>query len=309
MGWADLLQDSSVRLIIPWLGGRKIYRGGRSWRIDGRLPREFGWYSWDLQGRRAGQWEIADSEPDYGNGWTSTIGFLAGDRLVPWVFGPDVLQPIYLLEPGLDRFALVSVVMDPEKRLVYKQQLFPVGPEDRVRRAFVDKKESVDDVADVPPALDFAFKFATKQRQILEERRAELEKKRAEEERLETARNNMGTGLGRRTLAAVDFRTAAEAALKVGGAELLDARQGRRQCEMVVQYRFENRRLECVVDRTTLRIVDSGICLEDHHTREKGDTYFTLESLPPVVRQAIREGKLVVYRHVEGDMDDDGWED
>ena len=47
-----------------------------------------------------------------------------------------------------------------------------------------------------------------------------------------------------------------------------------------------------------MRIIDSGICLQDHNTGEKGDTYFTLESLPAVIRQADREGKLVVYRHV-----------
>jgi hypothetical protein len=52
-----------------------------------------------------------------------------------------------------------------------------------------------------------------------------------------------------------------------------------------------------VVDRNTLQVVDSGICLTDHHTGEKGDAYFTLESLPPVVGQAMDEGVLVVYRH------------
>jgi hypothetical protein len=34
----------------------------------------------------------------------------------------------------------------------------------------------------------------------------------------------------------------------------------------------------------------------DHRTGEKGDTKFTLESLPGVVREAEREGVLVVFR-------------
>ena len=54
-----------------------------------------------------------------------------------------------------------------------------------------------------------------------------------------------------------------------------------------------------MAQRDTLRIVDAGICLEDHATGEKGDTYFTLESPPGVVRQAIREGQLVVWRHAD----------
>jgi len=38
--------------------------------------------------------------------------------------------------------------------------------------------------------------------------------------------------------------------------------------------------------------------LTDHDTDERGDTYFTLESLPAVVREAEQRGKLVVFRHV-----------
>ena len=121
----------------------------------------------------------------------------------------------------------------------------------------------------------------------------------------------MGTGPGRRTLAQMDFEAAAKAALKVGGAEYLDSHPGYGRREMVVQYRFENRRLECVVNTQTLTVIDSGICLTDHRTGEKGDTYFTLESLPAVVRQAIQLNKLVVYRHVGGDArdEDDDWDD
>jgi hypothetical protein len=51
-----------------------------------------------------------------------------------------------------------------------------------------------------------------------------------------------------------------------------------------------------VVHTETLRIIDSGICLIDHATDERGDTYFTLESLPAVIAQAIREGHLVIFR-------------
>jgi hypothetical protein len=115
-----------------------------------------------------------------------------------------------------------------------------------------------------------------------------------------------GTAIGRRALAAKDFESAAREALRVSGAELLDVRQSANKGEMVVQYRFEKRRFECVVQKNTLRVIDAGVCLTDHNTNEKGDTFFTLESLPGVIAEAMRRDKLVVWRHV--DRDDDGEE-
>ncbi len=57
-------------------------------------------------------------------------------------------------------------------------------------------------------------------------------------------------------------------------------------------------------EQATLRIVDAGICLVDYRTREKGDTRFTLESLPDVIREAIRNRVLHVFRHVGGEPED-----
>jgi hypothetical protein len=51
--------------------------------------------------------------------------------------------------------------------------------------------------------------------------------------------------------------------------------------------------------------VDSGICLVDHGTGERGDTRFTLESLPGVVGEAMDLGRLVVFRHVDGEPEED----
>jgi len=313
MGWEDLLSESSGRMTAPWLGGRRIYSGSRAWRVDGDLPREFGLYEWVFHGRKAACVSEAKDDHSYAEGWESCKGYLIGDRFIHVEFPRcdidellDLSQPVFLVEPGLDRFTFVQVVRDPERRHIYLNELFPLGPEDAVRRAFIDRKESVNDVPEVTPALDLAFRFATRQRQILEERRAELERRRAEERRREEMLRNMGTAMGRRAMAAQDFDAAARAALAVGNAELLDVRQGRTRREVVVQFRMEGRRFECVAERETLRIIDSGICLEDHHTHERGDTYFTLESLPGVIRQAIREDRLVVYRHVDGYND---WED
>ena len=96
--------------------------------------------------------------------------------------------------------------------------------------------------------------------------------------------------------AAVDFEAAASAALRVSGATLLDVQPNFQPDEMIVRFRFRSRRFECVVHKMTLQVVDAGICLTDSFTGERGDSYFTLESLPAVIKQAMDEGALVVFR-------------
>ncbi len=81
-----------------------------------------------------------------------------------------------------------------------------------------------------------------------------------------------------------------------------------RQTEVIIHFRFLRRQFVCSCDKLTLRIVDAGICLVDHHTGEKGDTRFTLESLVPVIRLAHETGKLVVTRHA-ADEDPDDFDD
>lgn len=234
-------------------------------------------------------------------------GYLVGNRFIPdqesrhlnYMFGRvhEVTHRVFLVEPGLERFSRVRVVVDREGRYIFEGECFPFGPEDAVRNAFLDRKDT-SDIKGVPPALDLAFSFASRERERAEERRAELERIREQERLREEAERNMGTGAGRRALAQNDFEAAARSALAIGGAEYLDSRPGYGN-EMIVQYRLDGQRFECVAERDTMRIVDSGICLTDEYSGEKGDTYFTLESLPSVVQQAIRESVLVVYRHVD----------
>ncbi len=154
------------------------------------------------------------------------------------------------------------------------------------------------------PALYAAFAAAREAQRQLEARRlaiaaavAAAEEARQLAERRQGIMRQLGDAAGRRAMAALDFPTAAKAALAVGGAEYLDSRPNRLQRgEHVVRYRIAGRRLECVCD-DRLRITDAGICLQDHETNEKGDRYFTLESLPAVVLEAIDGDKLVVWRH------------
>ena len=309
--------------MLPWLGGRKVYDRDRSYVIDGDPPPEHGWYSLAVDGSRKAT-VLAPCEADFAfdEGRSTVSGLVVGDRLIPdgarVVVDAEQLwrqtERLWLLPDGLDRFARALAVRTHDK-LVFLREEFPLGPEPEVRKAWEDGLDSVDHVAAVTPALDLAFRFARRERQLRQERAERLRRERVERE--ERARREaeaharwvaqealrrevqelLGTAAGRRQLAAVDFAEAARAALAVSGAELLDERRSAVAGESVVVYRHRGQRFECVVETRTLRIVDAGICLEDHDTGERGDQRFTLESLPGVIDQAEREGRLVVWRH------------
>jgi hypothetical protein len=328
MSWKDLLQKEGSELVLPWFGFPEVHNARRTWTVK-KWPSEHGWYRFRAAGGRfidVLEDVIVDPDPEYGNDHRQ-FGYLVGNRFI-WdrsQIDPNPAKlleqtvPAYCVEPGLERFTRAVVVSDRAGHIVYLGQEFPIGPEPEVIRAYQDRAADLNGIKNVIPALDLAFRWVSQQRDWVEKRREELallrieeERKREEEERLQQAMKDAGTSIGRRVLAVRDFETAAREALRVSGAELLDVRDSRNRNEMIVQYRIEHRRLECVVDKVTMRIIDSGICLTAHDG-VKGDTRFTLESLPGVVLEAIRGNKLVVYRHVDGDPggnngdDDDDW--
>lgn len=319
MSWRDLLQSSDETLTYPWTGGRDLVGSDhRRLSIEGPLPPDYGWYVFKVSGRKA-YYTLAqvESQP---LGFR-TLGYLVGDRLV-WENGrvdPDpkkiiyYSEPVYLLDEGLDRFVRVSAGrVTANGPLIFNSLEMPLGPEEAVLEAFLDRKVSVDHIPGVVPALDAAFRLETYQRAEAEKRRLEEERRLREEEEArqkEECRQELvkrlGDGQGRRALAAQDFGTAARAALVIGGAEYLDHRRSVNRGEMVVRFRLNHRRFECVCSETTLNVIDSGICLTAHYDDPnfaggtKGDTWFTLESLPSVILEAERLGRLVVYRHVD----------
>jgi hypothetical protein len=329
-----MLQKEDEVIVLPWTAGRELRSRDRVFHIQGKLPHEPGWNVFSVQGRKAklleGEEAKLRAEQNVmppGSLDFEVTGYLVGDRLVrdDAQVDPDPAkiagqsEQVWFVEEGLDRFTRVSAGrVHEDGPLIYAGMEFPLGPEDEVQRAFQDRKAAVSDIKGVVPALDAAFRMETWRRAETERLRAEAEERRRREEeqrRLEEQRRELqeklGDGADRRAMAPVDFEAAAKAALAVGGAEYLDSRASRNRNEMVVTFRFLDRRFECTCDKNTLQLIDSGICLIDHATGEKGDKYFTLESFPAVIAQAHRERRLVVFRHVDGgyERDQEDWDD
>jgi hypothetical protein len=322
MSWKDLLQSEPETLVVPWTGGRDFQLPGCRYRISGKLPDEHGWHTFQVAPRRTTKgrevsW-LSPSEPRTEGLLGAVRGYLVGDRLVPDNAQASNCQisrfpRVHLVEEGLDRFARIRAGrIDDEAPLVYAGIEFPAGPETEVQDAYLEGK-SVDGIQGLSPALHLAFKLevwrrdeAEKQRLEAARKRQEEEERRAREEQRRQIVERLGDAAGRRAMAQVDFGEAAKAALAVGGATYLDHRKAVRAHEMVVKFRHLNRRFECTCDDRTLRIIDAGICLTAHDDDDddfeggtKGDSFFTLESLPSVIAQADRERKLVVFRHVD----------
>lgn len=322
MSWKDLLQREDEKVVLPWTGGRRLLSSGPAYELSGRLPREHGWQTFRVEGKRA--FALGPSGPEVDRLVRRATGYLVGDRLVK--DGTRALQgyaslllasePVRLLEPGLPRFARVTAgKVSDGAPLVFVGEEMPSGPEADVLSAYQDRRPSLAGVKGVEPALEAAFLLESGQREEVERVRAELEAARLREEaeaaraeRDARLREQLSDAVGRRAMAAVDFSQAARAALGLAEAEYLDHRESANRGEMVVTFRLEGRRFECVCESRTLRIVDSGICLVDHRTGVRGDTWYTLETLPSVIREATRTGRLHVFRRVDddyGEVDDD----
>jgi hypothetical protein len=316
MGWRDLLPKKDDSLIFPWTGGRSLCLNGQVWNVEGKLPTYHGWYSWSVIGRKV--INEVEAEPTTNILGNIVTGYLVGNRLVSdnARIDPDPKtitansEQVFLIEDGLDRFVRISAGRTcDDGPLIFRQQEMPLGPEDDVLQVFLDDSRDFyqcRNIKGVVPALDAAFRMelwqkieTERRRQELERLRREEEERRAKEEKRQALIDNLGNAETRRELAKIDFGEAARAALAIGNATYLDHRRAPRRGEVVVRFRLERRRFECVCDAKTLGILDAGICLTSHETGEKDDKLFTLESLPLVISEAIRTNVLVVYRHVD----------
>jgi len=329
MSWEALLNTAAEERVLPWTGGRRLYDRRRAFKLAGATPPEHGWHRFRVDGARPVTRAGAGEAPfDFDSGRRAARGYLVGDRLVPDTarVGLDLEaafrqgEKVWLVEPGLGRFARVLAARTSDGRLVYAREEFPLGPEPDVMEAYEDERDSLEGIPGVPPALELAFLWQAWRRALAEERRRELELMRQleEEEALAEAQRQRiaeehaaliagwrrqtvalrapGAAKARRSLARLDFEAAAASALAISGAKLRDATRARNAGEWDVRFTFRERRFAALVEERTLRIIDSGVCLIDHRNNIRGDTRFTLESLPAVLDEAIRTHRLVIFR-------------
>jgi hypothetical protein len=201
---------------------------------------------------------------------------------------------VFCLEPGSDWLQPAVVAEDPQGRLIFTRKLWFKEQDRAVIEAFHDRAPSLAGIRHVTPALDLAFQWATQERLQGEQQRAAQEALIARDRLLAEAIRTGQTAVGRRLIAEADFDQAATLALQQGDAVFLSSHSIGRG-ERIVRYRCVGLRLECVVDAATLGVLDAGVCLTADGIR--GDSLFTLESLPGVIREASNEGALVILRH------------
>lgn len=308
--WKRLVASPETRVLL-WLGGRRIYGSRRVWDVWGPLAPEYGFWMFEVDGGRRARF-IQQNDPcpppdDWDRECVTRTGYLVGNRFIPddgqarsydrLADAINYHHTVYLVPHGLERFARVQVGFWHDGKLVFISEVPGKGGEEEAERLFQDRVSSGGALAGsgATPALDLAFRMHTEIRARSEAADAERRRREEEERRRQEAAERVGSSVGRRILAQLDFREAARAALAISGAELLDERDHTLPGQKVVTYRYLNHRLGCVVDSRTLRVVEAGICLTSGGVT--GDTFFTLESLPSVVKEADDDDVLVIYRH------------
>ncbi|MDY7233083.1 hypothetical protein [Hyalangium rubrum] len=118
---------------------------------------------------------------------------------------------------------------------------------------------------------------------------AALAQEVAVQARVQARRQERG---GRHRRGEEDAMARAELALEAAGARMRSVRVlGNGNLEVI--FTFMDERFISVVNRDTLQVVDSGICLG----HPPSDNLVTLESLPSVIKEAIDTDSLVILRH------------
>jgi len=298
VNWQSLLRDDDTSAALPWVGGRTIYGSdGREWTIKGQLPRLHGWYWFNTStGRKASLIREAESN-EFESNWPTMRGYSVGDRFIPDNEKAQGSVQLFIIERGLRILSPVTVIIDPKSRAIMWNRDFPQPADEAMYNAYCDRVDSTKDIPDITPPLQDAYDWAVQIRAKMEKQAEERLQRIETEQKERDAVRRMGSAQGRRDLTHDDFVAAAKSALIAGGAEYLDARDAPSASQMIVNYSVNQQRLQCICDKHTLAIIDSGICLTDESTGKNYERQFSLESLPSVVREAMSKNRLVVWRH------------
>ncbi|HEX8819648.1 MAG TPA: hypothetical protein VF794_06995 [Archangium sp.] len=289
--------------VLPYFGGASVDAASRRLRVS--TPPAPGWWRFDVQGRTATAREPA--EPTGLDGLPLVRGHLWGTRLVR---EGAVAEPVQLLpEEEPPRFSPLRARRWHDGTLVFEGVDFEGEAEGTVR-LMLEEGRTLVEVKAVPASLRAAFGYA-----VLEgaARALGLRFSAPEVRGQVLAVAEGGHAAAEAWLRALATERAAhvraqprvqpralerqaqgavwvERALEAAGARLLDTRRlGNGRLE--VTFGFMGERFISIVEVGSLQVVDAGICLAG------SDRQVTLESLPSVIREAIRNDVLVITRH------------
>ncbi|ATB31595.1 hypothetical protein [Melittangium boletus] len=262
--------------VLPYFGGPHVELPSRRLRVSSPPPAP-GWWRFDVRGRTATAREPAG--PEGLEGLPLVRGHLWGTRLV---HTRAEAEPVRLLpdeEPP--RFSPLRARRWHDGTLVYEATDFEDEAE-ATARARWEEGGTLAEVKAVPASLRAAFGYA-----MLESSAHRLGVPFAPAEVRGQVLSVAEAGL---VAAEARITSRVERALDAAGARLLDLRR-RGAGLWEVTFSFMGERFQSLVEADTLGVVDAGICLAGE------DRLVTLESLPSVIREAIKEDVLVITRH------------
>lgn len=297
-------------MVLPYRGGPSVHAPDRRLRVTRRVAA--GWWRFEIAGRHATPAEKVDV-PSLDH-LPAVRGHMVGD----WLFtGGDTARRVYLMPEDEPPVLSPAVARRwPGDELVFDLLAFEDEAEDAARTALLDD-DSVAGIKGVAPSLRGAFGYARLRREaarrglqvsvrevlrqvhavaegtldaqaLLDEREARIfqldpgSNHRARARPQPSGTTAMGTGAGTSERAAI--------VLEQAGAELVSSRQLSQGRQEVV-FRYLGEQFIAVVDRDTLHVYDSGICLNGH------DEQLGLDSLPSVISEAIDRDLLHITNY------------
>lgn len=310
--------SKTERSILPYLGGSTVFAPDRRLRVTRRVGE--GWWAFDLEGRHATPVQRVEY-PD--RSALERVPRTHGHVIDTWLFvGGAQAHRLHLCpEEELPHFSPVSARRWYGGNHLYDEQQFEDEPEMAVREAFVQRTENLGglEIRGTTPSLKAAFGYATLLR-AADERNIPLALSEVLDRAHDVASGRMSASLVIDQLEARRYRQdpiglyswqlarAESASRRRGGrasrddaeeraarvlekaeADLLAVRFLDDPC-MEVRFRYCGEHFVAVVDWGTLHVYDAGICLDG------ADEQLGLDALPVVIREAMRNGELVVLR-------------
>ncbi len=292
-------------MVLPHTGGFSVHAADRRLRVNERVA--VGWWRFEVEGRTATP--VKEAEPPPLDHLPPVRGHVVGD----WLFtgGDTALHIDIMSEEEAPVLGPVTARRWPGDVIVFDASAFEDEAEEAARAALLDG-QTIEGLRGTTPSLRGAFGYARAVREarrrgmrirvrevlsrvhaiamgeleagsVLDEFEARVFKLDPRSTHREHSRPEPVSWRGAST-----EERAAEI-LEAAGASMLSGRvlEGGRY---EVVFRYLGERFIAVVDRDTLHVYDSGICLDGH------DEQLGLDSLPSVIAEAIDGDALYITR-------------